>query len=253
MSSDGGRSRMSEKMIDEVFAFVRQVANCETSDQGNIRTARELVKRLESSATDPTSPQTAWMTMTEDQIKHMVDRFLGWKLPRDSFNPDCGISFDKKPFNVHTAHPSLYEPSGTNLFDATQADAMVRYMVAGMPSAPQRCSDETARESVGYQVPVGMKLVYVKRWRTIVPLPATHADEIVEALRPTSDGGVSEALALRLRDAAQTAQNDDLSRPISEKRDRHVIRVEAMLDAAEYLEEISAAASPHSRPHGECA
>jgi len=118
--------------------------------------------------------------------------------------------------------------------------------------AVERCSDETARESVGYQVPVGMKLVYVKRWRTIVPLPATHADEIVEALRPTSDGGVSEALALRLRDAAQTAQNDDLSRPISEKRDRHVIRVEAMLDAAEYLEEISAAASPHSRPHGGC-
>jgi hypothetical protein len=28
-----------------------------------------------------------------------------------------------------------------------------------------------------------VKLVYVKRWRTIVPLPAKYADEIVEALR----------------------------------------------------------------------
>ena len=56
--------------------------------------------------------------MTEDQIKHMVDRFLGWKLP-NNFNPDAGISF-KAAFNE--------EPSGTNLFDATQATEMVRYM-----------------------------------------------------------------------------------------------------------------------------
>ena len=31
--------------------------------------------------------------MTEAQIKHMVDRFLMWKLP-EHFNPDDGISFD---------------------------------------------------------------------------------------------------------------------------------------------------------------
>jgi hypothetical protein len=72
-------------------------------------------------------------TMTDEQIKHMVDRFLGWKLPRDTFNPDGGISFDKKPYNTHTAHPMQHEPSGTNLFDAEQATAMVRYMVEGMP------------------------------------------------------------------------------------------------------------------------
>lgn len=77
--------------------------------------------------------------MTEDQIKQMVDRFLGWKLPRDTFNPDCGISFDKEPFNTHTPHPSLYEPSGTNLFDATQADAMVRYMIEGLHASRTLC------------------------------------------------------------------------------------------------------------------
>jgi len=71
--------------------------------------------------------------MTDDQIKHMVDRFLSWRLP-ETFNPDGGISF-KKTFNDHTAHPAKHEPTGTNLFDATQADAMVRHMVEGMPGA----------------------------------------------------------------------------------------------------------------------
>ncbi len=69
--------------------------------------------------------------MTNEQIKHMVDRFLSWRLP-ETFNPDGGISF-KKNFNEHTAHPMKHEPTGTNLLDATQAEAMVRHMVEGMP------------------------------------------------------------------------------------------------------------------------
>jgi hypothetical protein len=64
--------------------------------------------------------------MTEQQIKHMVDRFLGWKLPKD-FNPDNGIKYE--PY----ARSPGFEPSGTNLFDATQADAMVRYMIEALP------------------------------------------------------------------------------------------------------------------------
>jgi len=70
-------------------------------------------------------------SMTEDQIKHMVDRFLGWHLP-ENFNPDGGIIF-KPMFNEHTSHPMRHDPSGTNLFDAEQATAMVRFMVDGMP------------------------------------------------------------------------------------------------------------------------
>lgn len=69
--------------------------------------------------------------MTDAQIKHMVDRFLAWKLP-DNFSPDAGISF-KAEFNEGTAHPMRHQPSGTNLFDAIQAEAMVRHMVEGMP------------------------------------------------------------------------------------------------------------------------
>lgn len=71
--------------------------------------------------------------MTEDQIKHMVNRFLGWKLPSD-FNPDNGISFERIA-GASGPHPFAREPSGTNLFDATQAVAMVRHMIEGMPEA----------------------------------------------------------------------------------------------------------------------
>lgn len=69
--------------------------------------------------------------MTEDQIRHMVSRFLGWKLP-ENFRPDAGISYTRQGF------PASYPgPSGTNLLDATQADAMVRHMLEGMPPNPQ--------------------------------------------------------------------------------------------------------------------
>lgn len=55
-----------------------------------------------------------------DRVKHMVDRFLQWKLPAD-FNPDGGIEFKKTG-----------EPVGTNLLTATQAEAMVRFMIDGI-------------------------------------------------------------------------------------------------------------------------
>ena len=69
-------------------------------------------------------------TLAESQIKHLVDRFLGWRLPKN-FNPDDGISA-KRP---NYAPEVEWAPSGTNLFDATQAEAMVRYMIEGMPAS----------------------------------------------------------------------------------------------------------------------
>lgn len=71
--------------------------------------------------------------MTDDQIKHMTERFLQWKLP-DDFNPDAGISFEPE-FNVEYnakrgKPPQRHEPTGTNLFDYRQAEAMVRHMIA---------------------------------------------------------------------------------------------------------------------------
>lgn len=74
--------------------------------------------------------------MTDEQIKHMVNRFLAWRLPKN-FNPDDGISFEPE-FNVEYnakqgRPPQRREPRGTNLFDATQAEAMVRHLVDGLP------------------------------------------------------------------------------------------------------------------------
>lgn len=69
--------------------------------------------------------------MTEEQIKHMVNRFLSWQLP-ENFHPDGGITF-QNVFNAGTKYEWKASPSGTNLFDATQAEAMVRYLTEGMP------------------------------------------------------------------------------------------------------------------------
>lgn len=74
--------------------------------------------------------------MTDDQIKHMTERFLGWRLP-EPWHPDNGISFEPE-FNAeynakHGKPPQRREPTGTNLFDYTQAEAMVRHMIEGVP------------------------------------------------------------------------------------------------------------------------
>lgn len=58
--------------------------------------------------------------MTDEQIKHMVDRFLMWKFPR-TMSPDGGLS--KRDGS---------EPVGTNLLSATEATEMVRHMTEGM-------------------------------------------------------------------------------------------------------------------------
>jgi uncharacterized protein (TIGR02594 family) len=72
--------------------------------------------------------------MTDTAIKDMVDRFLSWKLP-ETFSPDGGISFDKSRL-----HPNHW-PTGTNLLNAVEAEAMVRHMLGeaaavSPPAAP---------------------------------------------------------------------------------------------------------------------
>lgn len=65
--------------------------------------------------------------MNDEQIKAMVSRFLQWMLPAD-FAPDGGISF-KAAFNENTPWPMRHEPTGTNLLNATQAEAMIRHIL----------------------------------------------------------------------------------------------------------------------------
>lgn len=78
---------------------------------------------------DATDPITA---SRERMVQEMVQRFLGWKLPSD-FSPDGGITFEPE-FNVEYMakqgkQPMRREPTGTNLFTADQAEAMVRFIL----------------------------------------------------------------------------------------------------------------------------
>lgn len=95
----------------------------------------ELVAKIDASLAAP----SADAPLSEAQIKHMVNRFLGWKLPQE-FHPDAGISFEpefNKEWNARQGKPpQRHEPTGTNLFDAAQAEAMVRYMTEGLPGTP---------------------------------------------------------------------------------------------------------------------
>lgn len=70
--------------------------------------------------------------MTDEQIKHMVNRFLGWKLP-ENFHPDGGVKFDADAAKKLNPRNLRYEPYGTNLLDYTQASLMVRHMIEGLP------------------------------------------------------------------------------------------------------------------------
>lgn len=66
----------------------------------------------------------------------MVNRFLGWRLPED-FRPDCGISFTPT-YQNGTEQGGKFEPVGTNLFTAMQAEEMVRFMLEGYGTEDHR-------------------------------------------------------------------------------------------------------------------
>jgi hypothetical protein len=70
--------------------------------------------------------------LTDEQIKYMRDRLLGWRLP-ENFNPDGGINFDADGAKKLNHNNHRYVPSGTNLFDAQQAEEMIRYMATDIP------------------------------------------------------------------------------------------------------------------------
>jgi hypothetical protein len=72
--------------------------------------------------------QAAPVVVDAPEVTEMVNRFLGWPLPK-TFGPDCGISF--KPL----AHPNAW-PIGTNLFTADEARAMFEYVLAATHTKP---------------------------------------------------------------------------------------------------------------------
>jgi hypothetical protein len=112
--------------------------------------------------------------LTDEQIKHMVNRFLSWNLP-ENFNPDAGISF-KAAFNEHTAYPMKHKPSGTNLFDATQADAMVRHMIDGMPPSA------AGFVAVPREPTQEMRLAGIAEWSRSEPTPEHESTLVFNAV-----------------------------------------------------------------------
>lgn len=67
--------------------------------------------------------------MEKTTLDKMVDRFLGWKLPKD-FGPDSGISFAPTHFQ-QGENADLHWPTGTNLLTAVQAKEMFSHCIAG--------------------------------------------------------------------------------------------------------------------------
>ena len=63
----------------------------------------------------------------EKLVKHLVDRFCGWHLPKD-FHPDGGIMF-MDVYDNGTEQGGTFEPTGTNLFTADQAKEMFRFLL----------------------------------------------------------------------------------------------------------------------------
>lgn len=63
----------------------------------------------------------------EKLVKHLTDRFLGWRLPKD-FHPDGGIMF-MDVYDNGTEQGGKFEPTGTNLFTAEQAKEMFRFLL----------------------------------------------------------------------------------------------------------------------------
>lgn len=63
----------------------------------------------------------------------MVDRFLGWPLPR-TFAPDCGISFDGRKDDEWNKGKTW--PIGTNLFTADEARQMFEHALEFHPKEP---------------------------------------------------------------------------------------------------------------------
>lgn len=107
--------------------------------------------------------------MTDEQIRHMAERFLAWPLPED-FMPDNGISVRRPNYapNVH------WQPVGTNLFSYAQAETMVRAMIEGMPTQ----TDQQLREALG-RVKLGL-LARDSKGRVMSPVSNHRLIEIID-------------------------------------------------------------------------
>jgi len=151
------------------------------------------------------SPVEKAPNMTDAQIKHMVGRFLGWRLPED-FSPDCGIKFDADAAKKLNPRNGRYEPVGTNLFTATQADAMVRHMLSGMPeSALDDGAEGCAEREVGRYI---YKIISARMNATPASPESAELDYLATIVADVEEYGADE---LSEQDIAKSRANPPFS------------------------------------------
>lgn len=132
-------STLPREIADEVHALERcmqsQRALEREIDQSNpgdpyaslmVSDDIELLERLKSRIIANVSRAQSASEVTDS----MVQRFLSWRLPKP-WHPDNGISY-QRPNYAHA--PAEHDwPTGTNLFDANQARAMLEHVLAAAP------------------------------------------------------------------------------------------------------------------------
>lgn len=120
-------------VLDAIEAFLDPEGKmpAETGEFNELKACIPVLQSLISSSTDKTKMGQP-VTTKEQIINQMVSRLLGWRLPAD-FAPDAGITF--KP-QANPDSPAQYqytrEPTGTNLFTATQAREMFEHCIGDL-------------------------------------------------------------------------------------------------------------------------
>jgi hypothetical protein len=120
---------------------------------------------------------------------------------------------------VEAAIPALAQPAPEHELARHKRievakDAILRCpSFADIMSPPSLCAGDMAEAVVDAlaaqppAAPVDTKTVYVKRWRTLVNLPAKYADEIVDALRPHNGSSAATEEVEQLRRQLQIAKD----------------------------------------------
>jgi hypothetical protein len=119
----------AQKELEAIHEAVKNIHDIvlEPSDTYTVRLVKDFLLAY-LKATAPASREAA----PAIGVDAMVNRFLGWSLPK-TFSPDCGISFDGRKPDQWNPNGKGW-PVGTNLLNADEAKEMLEYLLAGAPS-----------------------------------------------------------------------------------------------------------------------
>jgi hypothetical protein len=169
--------------------------------------------------------------VSDDQIKHMVNRFLSWRLP-EPFHPDAGVSF--KPSFPDEPMRSRHWPVGTNLFNADQAEAMVRHMLDSLPQVSAQEDDELIASLTGF-TPGPWKLEEWQNGALYVGFGRVGRDGIDGIIADWPDAGDygAEGQAVRKANARLIAEAPTLLARLTAMREEIERKDEALRNIAE--------------------